>query len=106
MIDRLKCKLDNLIGKPYGFNYELKDQQLFLVQNTTSNETSKVDINRDNRDLIDKSDNQKLSREEIEELKKLEDANVTIYFLNFGFFYERFSECVFFLYFISKSLAD
>ena len=30
MIDKFKCKFDNLIGKPYGFHYEIKEQQLNL----------------------------------------------------------------------------
>jgi hypothetical protein len=75
----LKCKFDNLIEKPFGYKYELKDQQLHLIRtNPNSDDTNKVDIVRDNRNLLDKSDNQKLTREEIENLKKVQELSGTV----------------------------
>lgn len=40
MIDRNKCKLNNLIDKPYGYQYEIKNQELFLKDNVI--ETKKL----------------------------------------------------------------
>ncbi|CAF1006328.1 unnamed protein product [Brachionus calyciflorus] len=78
MIDRFKTKLDNLVNKPFGYKYEIKDQQLHLVQNTLSDDMNKVAIfDKDNRNLVDKSANQKLSHDEIEKLKQLEDISGT-----------------------------
>lgn len=72
IIDRFKVKLDELIGKPYGFKYEIKDQQFRLLQkhnNTTEENQERVDITKDNRNIVDNSLNQKLSRDDIEKLK-------------------------------------
>jgi len=79
MIDKLKCKFDNLIDKPFGYKYELKDQQLHLaVANSNNDEKNRVEIVKDNRNLLDKSENQKLTREEIEDLKKVQDLSGTV----------------------------
>jgi hypothetical protein len=57
MIDRIKCKLDNLIGKPFGFKYEIKDQHLYLLQNVINDdEMEKIELTSDNRNLLDNSD--------------------------------------------------
>lgn len=74
MLDKFKCKFDNLIGQPYGYKYEIKDQQ-FYIMNSSTDEITKVEIVKDNRNLVDKTDNQKLSRDEIEKLKKLDDIS-------------------------------
>lgn len=64
MIDRNKTKLNNLIDQPFGYQYEIKAQQLFLKSNEII-EKSAIEIKSDNRSLLDSSSNQKLSREEI-----------------------------------------
>ena len=57
MIDRIKCKLDNLIGKPFGFKYEIKYQHLYLLQNVINDdEMEKIELTSDNRNLLDNSD--------------------------------------------------
>lgn len=68
MIDRFKTKLDNLIGQPSGYQYEIKNQQLYM-KNDLVKDSDAVQIKNDNRNLVDTPANQKLSREEIEELK-------------------------------------
>ena len=68
MIDRFKTKLDNLIGQPSGYQYEIKNQQLFM-KNDLVKDNDAVQIKNDNRNLVDTPANQKLSREEIEDLK-------------------------------------
>lgn len=80
MIDRNKTKLDNLIGQPFGFQYEIKGQQMFMKRGTFDEGTSAKDITADNRNLLDSEGNQKLTREEIEALKKNEavDKNVSL----------------------------
>lgn len=64
MIDRNKTKLNNLIAQPFGYQYEIKGQQLFLKSNEIIEKTA-IEIKSDNRSLLDSSSNQKLSREEI-----------------------------------------
>ena len=57
MIDRIKCKLENLVGKPFGFKYEIKDQQLYLLQNVINEEEmERIELTSDNRNLLDNSD--------------------------------------------------
>ncbi len=68
MIDRFKTKLDNLIGQPSGYQYEIKNQQLFM-KNDMVKDIDAVQIKNDNRNLVDTPANQKLSREQIEDLK-------------------------------------
>ena len=70
MIDRQKCKLDNLIDKPFGFEYEVKNQEMFLVENASIEINTAKDINKDNRNLFDNGENQKLKYEEILKLKE------------------------------------
>lgn len=77
MIDRNKCKLDNLIAQPFGYQYEIKDQQLFM-KNDSIEDKNAVEIKNDNRNLCDVSSNQKLTREEIEGLKKdMKNSDIT-----------------------------
>jgi hypothetical protein len=76
MIDRLKCRFDKLIDQPYGFEYEIKDNQLVLNKpNLLNEDKNKVDIVKDNRNLLDISGNQKLSKEDIEQMKKVDDLS-------------------------------
>jgi hypothetical protein len=57
MIDRIKCKLENLVDKPFGFKYEIKDQQLYLLQNVINEEEmERIELTSDNRNLLDNSD--------------------------------------------------
>lgn len=82
MIDRFKTKLNNLIDKPFGFKYEIKNQELHIIRNSNNEETEKIAVvDKDNRNLIDNSENQKLSHDEIEKLKKKQDisGNVTLF---------------------------
>lgn len=82
IIDKNKCQLESLIGKPYGFFYELRnDKQFHLlpgysdVSQSGSNGANGAvvlpvpEINKDNRNLFDSSQNQKISHEEIKKLK-------------------------------------
>lgn len=68
MIDRFKTKLNNLISQPFGYEYEIKNQELYMKTDTVK-ENDAIEIKNDNRNLLDSSSNQKLSREEIEVLK-------------------------------------
>ena len=78
VIDRLKCRLESLIGKPYGFEYELKGQLFQLKAHSTVNTINKVEIIKDNRDLVDQRLNQKLTSEEIKQMKEAEDLSGTV----------------------------
>ena len=76
MIDRFKCRFDNLINQPYGFEYEIKEQHLVLKPHTVKDDSSnRVEIVKDNRNLIDKSENQKLTKDDIEEMRKQDDVS-------------------------------
>jgi len=80
-IDKFKCYFDELIGKPYGFKYEIKNQQFCLLKENNMNEevstnsTEKIEIVKDNRNLLDNSDNQKLRHGDIEKLKSNEEMS-------------------------------
>lgn len=39
MIDRFKCKFDNLIDNPYGFQYEIINQEFFLKTNEETDDS-------------------------------------------------------------------
>lgn len=76
MIDRFKCRFDNLINQPYGFEYEIKEQQLTLKPHSVSDESKNtVEIVKDNRNLVDKSENQKLTKEDIEQMRSQDDVS-------------------------------
>jgi len=77
MIDRNKCHLENLIGKPYGFQYEIKEKQLHLKTRLNTQDKNMVEIVKDNRNLLDKRLNQKLTSDEIESMKKNDDITGT-----------------------------
>lgn len=74
MIDRNKTKLDNLIGKPFGYQYEIRDQELY-IKNDEIIEKNAIEIKSDNRSLLDTSANQKLSREEIMAMRDKDGLN-------------------------------
>jgi len=65
--------LDNLINQPYGFEYEIKEQQLILRPPSVIDENKRVEIVRDNRNLLDKNENQKLTKEDIDQMRETED---------------------------------
>lgn len=73
IIDKFKFKFNELIGKPYGFKYEIKDQQFRLLKENNMVEveggTERIEIIKDNRNIVDNTENQKLTRDEIEKLK-------------------------------------
>lgn len=73
MIDKFKCRFDNLINQPYGFEYEIKEQQFILKPPTVTDEKKRVEIVKDNRNLLDKNENQKLTKEDIEQMRETED---------------------------------
>ena len=76
IIDKFKVKFDNLIGKPYGFKYEIKDQQFNLLEKNAGNDESNcVEIVKDNRNIIDNTKNQKLSQDDIEKLKSTDELS-------------------------------
>ena len=79
MIDKLKCQLNNLIGKPFGYRYEIKGQQIHIVTNAIEASDQPAvtctTVTKDNRNLNDKTENQKLSKEDIERLKTMEDLS-------------------------------
>lgn len=77
MIDRNKTKLDNLIGQPFGYQYEIKDRDMYMK--IEKNEEKKaIELTSDNRNLLDLDSNQKLSREEIEKMKKdMQNSEIT-----------------------------
>ncbi len=78
----MKCKLNSLVGKPYGFDYELKEQQLSLVTSESAGRlqsggggNKSIEVNRDNRNLLDRSGNQKMTSDDIERLKTMDDLS-------------------------------
>ena len=77
-MDKVKCKFDNLVSQPYGFKYEIKEQQFYMMRDSNDDLNKEVNIVKDNRNLLDKSENQKLTRSDIEELKKIEDISATV----------------------------
>lgn len=74
-----------MIGKPFGFKYEIKDQKFhLLLENNASAQSvdEKIDVVRDNRNIVDNIENQKLSRDDIEKLKLNDDISGNVSFLN------------------------
>ena len=45
MIDRFKCRFDNLIGKPYGYKYEIQNLDFQLKNENEENEAETDDKN-------------------------------------------------------------
>ena len=43
MIDRFKCRFDNLIGKPFGYQYEIVNQDFHIK---TGNETVETELRK------------------------------------------------------------
>ena len=98
MIDRFKCKIETLIDKPYGFQYEIVNQEFQFKKSDEDEEEEANDgeyelgflrttlsivlflavvmtEGKDNRNLLDQSENQKLTRDDIEVMK--EDTSVS-----------------------------
>lgn len=72
-----------MIGKPFGFKYEIKDQKFhLLLENNASAQSvdEKIDVVRDNRNIVDNIENQKLSRDDIEKLKLNDDISGNVSF--------------------------
>ncbi len=100
IIDKIKCQLNNLIGKPFGYKYEIRGQQMHILQSEIDVPSVKTEIDvpkvkngidesdlilsnsatitKDNRNLHDKTENQKLSKEDIERLKTMGDLTGTV----------------------------
>jgi hypothetical protein len=51
MIDRFKCRFDNLIGKPYGYKYEIQNQD-FEIKRENVEEEAENNNNINNEGLI------------------------------------------------------
>jgi len=79
MIDRSKCNFEKLINQPFGYEYEIVDKH--FQRKKPEQEVSKTTLvveGNDNRNLLDISGNQKLSKDEIEELKNELDGKAII----------------------------
>ena len=68
-MDKIKCKLNNLVGKPFGFDYELKDGGFHMYSTEAENSRVVDAVSKDNRNLLDRSGNQTLNHQDIEKLK-------------------------------------
>ncbi|XP_064622483.1 tRNA (adenine(58)-N(1))-methyltransferase non-catalytic subunit TRM6-like [Lineus longissimus] len=68
-MEKVKFTFTGAIGHPYGSMFEVKDFQLVKVEPETSAADKESGETADNRDLKDASSNQKLSRDDIEEMK-------------------------------------
>ena len=64
----------------YGFEYEIKEQQLILKPHTVNDNKDRVEIVKDNRNLLDKNDNQKLTKEDIDQMRKDDDLTGNVNF--------------------------
>ncbi|CAH1791433.1 unnamed protein product [Owenia fusiformis] len=70
-LEKMKFKLDGAIGHPYGTMFEVCNMKLVKVERKILNTEDATDKGIDNRDLHDRNlENQKLSRDEIVEMKK------------------------------------
>ncbi|XP_062576198.1 tRNA (adenine(58)-N(1))-methyltransferase non-catalytic subunit TRM6-like isoform X2 [Saccostrea cucullata] len=70
-LDKMKFTLDGAIGHVYGSNFEVKSGQMHKIQKTfKESEVLGSEKGTDNRNLHDLDSNQKLSREDIEKMKK------------------------------------
>ncbi|KAL4239032.1 tRNA (adenine(58)-N(1))-methyltransferase non-catalytic subunit TRM6 [Mactra antiquata] len=73
-LEKMKFKLDGIIGETYGSLFEVKDGEMVKIVRQIENETSTddkgIDTEKDNRHLLDQDSNQKLKQEEIEQMKK------------------------------------
>ncbi|XP_061172819.1 tRNA (adenine(58)-N(1))-methyltransferase non-catalytic subunit TRM6-like [Saccostrea echinata] len=70
-LDKIKFTLDGAISHVYGSNFEVKSGQMHKIQKTFKEaEVLGAEKGTDNRNLHDLDSNQKLSREDIEKMKK------------------------------------
>ncbi|XP_052699747.1 tRNA (adenine(58)-N(1))-methyltransferase non-catalytic subunit TRM6-like [Crassostrea angulata] len=70
-LDKIKFSLDGAVGHSYGSTFVVKNGQMHKVQKTFKEaEVLGPEKGTDNRDLHDLDSNQKLSREDIEKMKK------------------------------------
>lgn len=74
-IGKKSVSLEPIIGHKYGTWFELKENKLVLYDPTTANDETFIkmeaeEIKRTNKELFDKNDSQKLTHEQIIELKK------------------------------------
>lgn len=69
-LEKSKFKLDGIIGFPYGSLFEVKDGEMVKMERTVQQDTDASEEGKDNRHLQDKDSNQKLTQEEIEQMKK------------------------------------
>ncbi|WAR18639.1 TRM6-like protein [Mya arenaria] len=71
-LEKSKFCLDGLIGQQYGTLFEVKDGGLVLMERPQPQgmeEAGAVEV-RDNRNLLDEDSNQRLTQEQIEQMKK------------------------------------
>ncbi|KAK3093402.1 hypothetical protein FSP39_015098, partial [Pinctada imbricata] len=70
-LDKMKFTLDGTIGHTYGSTFEVKNGEMVKVTRIFKEEdVLGTEQGKDNRDLHDLDSNQKLSRDDIEKLKK------------------------------------
>lgn len=103
MIDRTKCRLDNLIDKPFGFEYEMKEQQFELKPHAVDDK-NRVEIVKDNRNLLDQRDNQKLTKDEIDQMRNNDDISGTVKDFDFILFLRK--EILIFVLIEKKEIID
>ncbi|XP_052270875.1 tRNA (adenine(58)-N(1))-methyltransferase non-catalytic subunit TRM6-like isoform X2 [Dreissena polymorpha] len=70
-LEKNKFLLDGILGHMYGTLFEVKDGQMVKVERTIPQDVEIADeCVGDNRDLLDNDSNQKLTQDEIEQMKK------------------------------------
>lgn len=69
-LEKTKFKLDGIIGYPYGSLFEVKEGEMVKLERTVQQDTDTTAEGKDNRHLLDLDSNQKLTQEEIEQMKK------------------------------------
>ncbi|XP_033735564.1 tRNA (adenine(58)-N(1))-methyltransferase non-catalytic subunit TRM6-like [Pecten maximus] len=70
-LEKAKFTLDGTIGHPYGTTFEVKGGKMVKVEKSTLSEKEALaEGGKDNRDLLDLDSNQKLTRDDIEKMKK------------------------------------
>ncbi|XP_069117685.1 tRNA (adenine(58)-N(1))-methyltransferase non-catalytic subunit TRM6-like [Argopecten irradians] len=70
-LEKAKFTLDGTIGHPYGTTFEVKGGKMIKVEKSTLSEKEALaEGGKDNRDLLDLDSNQKLTRDDIEKMKK------------------------------------
>ncbi|XP_064602606.1 tRNA (adenine(58)-N(1))-methyltransferase non-catalytic subunit TRM6-like [Liolophura sinensis] len=71
-VEKVKFTLDAAIGQPYGTLFEVKDKGLVKVLRADYADDAPVEGERgdDNRELLDRDSNQKLSHDEIAQMKE------------------------------------